>query len=382
MPYPIRNPKTKRLTGKFAAQVKMILPDGKVAEYHVRGFETFASAKLAEDEFRNSLGEVKPKADTGSGTSYREMALDFKASNPGWFRSQTNENRWQVALDYFGDKDVARVRFEQLTAYIEWLAPRLGGRQAPRTKRRYLDAVRKVLRHAWANEKLTKGLPPYPKISDKGKRRGVISWPLERAILGWLDGHGYLVEAFTVRLLASTGMRYGELAMLNRAGPSRIELPPKAEHTGFRLLENETKTDEPRWVALRPELARELRAILAAGGLPKYPHMRHIWNKARDSVGKDRAETLHWLRHTAVTRIKNSGVDLERTKQYVGHSKASVTAGYDHPEMEIQFRDVQIVQRTCGEVLSDEVLGQAAKSLILEATAGIEPTCTVLQTGM
>lgn len=346
MPYAMRNPRTKRLTGKFAAQVRILLPgQTKPAMYHVSGFDTYRAAEQAEELFRNSLGETRPKPAPEGVVSFRECAETFKANNPRWF-NKTNHARYDVVLGYFGEKDVNSVRYDALTKFLAWLQPRLGGGKSNRTQRRYLDAIFKVLGEADNLEILTKGMPKRPKVSDTGMVRKPVGWPLERQILGWLDGHGYLVEAFTVRLLAATGMRFGELRAITAA---KVELTENA--SGFWLYANETKTKRARWVALRVELARELRGILAVRPLPDYAHMRHIWEKARDSVGEHEGQTLHCLRHACVTRALDAKIPELRVKKYIGHSRGSVTAGYDHPEKEKQLADMLPLQQTVGELL-------------------------------
>jgi integrase len=181
-------------------------------------------------------------------------------------------------------------------------------------------------------------------------------------------------SAFLIHVLAATGMRCGELYALR---------PEQFDDRGLSLRPSQTKTKHGRWVPLPPEAVTRLRAIIAAGKLPHRAHLYRIFKSAIELLGESSAYTLHCLRHTCVTRLLQRGVQKLDVGVLVGHRDKSVTSGYYHPSREHLTEQAKKAHNLLGEWLERAETAQAqvvdfAKAV--EATAGIEPASTVLQT--
>jgi integrase len=338
MPYEYRD-RNKRRTGKWVCDAVFSHLDGTRPRHH-KVYDTHAEADRVEKHFR-ATGEILLPDQKLAGKTFAEVADMFVAATPDWGKHRSARQRLQMAKERLGHLDVMLVRFDQLEAYTGFLRAR---KQANRTIIAYLTVVFRVLRYALKKE-LIEGLPAKPEIKNKGRKVPAVTMAQERAIVHWMDRNGYLREAFCIVMLASTGMRCGEFLGLS---PHK-----QIENTGFWLEENETKTEQRRWVPLIPALAQELRLVLRSSGLPDREHLYHILQLAKKAVGECQGVKLHGFRHTTVTRLFDAGVQEIRIKQYVGHSTGSVTMRYDDPDRQALALIAQKVQHTVGEMLEN-----------------------------
>jgi site-specific recombinase XerD len=161
-----------------------------------------------------------------------------------------------------------------------------------------------------------------------------ISEDQEGAVRRWMLQQGHRAEEVCIRFLTATGFRRGELKQL------------KADQIGtdsVRLGADQTKTDEARLVYIEPDLATEMRALLASGQLPDVDRLRYIFKLACKACGYSTELVLHSLRHTTATRLLERGVDIRVVQRFLGHKSIVTTQRYAH--------------------VADDLLREAAKKL-------------------
>jgi integrase len=121
-----------------------------------------------------------------------------------------------------------------------------------------------------------------------------------------------------IRILTVTGMRLGEFLSLELS---------QVEDGWIRLWQ--TKTDRPRSVPIQPDIARQLRHLIAKG-LPKGHQIRRGLSEALKASGGNSSITPHSLRHTTATRLIKSGVNQMVVAKYMGHNSLKTTQRYVH----------------------------------------------------
>lgn len=148
-----------------------------------------------------------------------------------------------------------------------------------------------------------------------------------------------------VMLLATTGLRWGELIALRPKdviGDNRLRITRSySSQTGTF---GATKTHENRTVTTTPEVYHWLREHMAgidreeliweapqAGGPLKPPNGATHWFMAAvrrcqaDDETFPRRFTVHGLRHTAASLMIRSGVNVKLVQRQLGHSSATIT---------------------------------------------------------
>jgi integrase len=339
MAYAERNKRTKKLTGRWVADAQFRRPDGLTVRIH-KAFDTKGQAEGAEAYFR-ATGELPGTPLTGRSDSFASVAERFRSRNPDWLKTHdgtTNAQRLEYAVKRLGHLDIKTIRGEVLDRFVSGLQThRSAGKPlANRTINRYLDAVSLVLRFALERE-LIQGMPHVPRLKNKGKTRDIVSLDMEDRICAALDADAALL----VRVLIETGLRLGELYKLK---------PEQIETDGIQLKAEQTKTNAARWVPIDAVYARRLRDVMASGGLVSKAHLYKQFKKAAAASGDDGGLTLHCLRHTTITRLRESGADGLDIGVIVGHSRKDVTSGYYHPSKEHLSEVVKKVHRRSGEI--------------------------------
>ena len=128
------------------------------------------------------------------------------------------------------------------------------------------------------------------------------------------------------RFLVATGARVGEALNLTWA-----------DIHDNKATFWETKAATPRTVPL----SRQAIAALAfqkgkhpAGPFKtvRYANFRNAWNRAKQrcGLGRDPQVVPHVLRHTCASRLAQSGVDIKRIQEFLGHKTLAMTLRYAH----------------------------------------------------
>lgn len=157
------------------------------------------------------------------------------------------------------------------------------------------------------------------------------------------------MDRLIVLLLASTGMRPGEMAALDvrdvDLGHGTINVDKtmtKAEAGHYRYVQGDTKTPKGRRrLPIPPFLRDGLEELVAGrdGGEPLFTSARgeriiysqwakRVFRPAMDAAGIDpdgRTLTLYSLRHTFASVAIASGADVKTLQELMGHEDATVT---------------------------------------------------------
>ena len=157
------------------------------------------------------------------------------------------------------------------------------------------------------------------------------------------------MDRLIVLLLASTGMRPGEMAALDvrdvdlAHGPINVDKTmTKAEAGHYRYVQGDTKTPKGRRrLPIPPFLRDGLEELVAGrdGGEPLFTSPRgerllyaqwskRVFRPAMAAAGIDpdgRALTLYSLRHTFASVAIAAGADVKTLQELMGHEDATVT---------------------------------------------------------
>lgn len=111
------------------------------------------------------------------------------------------------------------------------------------------------------------------------------------------------------------------------------------ENSGLQraVIFPKTKNGHPRTIPLTKKAEEALDYFLSKGdkyifSSVKYNSYRHVWDRVREHMGhaNDRLFTPHILRHTCASRLVQSGVDLKRVQEWMGHTTFHTTLRYAH----------------------------------------------------
>lgn len=154
-------------------------------------------------------------------------------------------------------------------------------------------------------------------------------------------------------LILEAGLRIGEA--LNLAWRD-VELDALAgSRFGYIRIRDGKSKNARRTIPLTDRAAEMLRnrKELASGELvfssrAGRPYLvtsiNHLHQRARAAVGLSRDFVIHWLRHTMLTRLGESGVDAFTIMRIAGHSSITVSQRYVHPTPEAVERAFERLQ--------------------------------------
>ncbi len=191
------------------------------------------------------------------------------------------------------------------------------------TVNRKLAAMSKLLRKHYRAGGIDR-LPDFQKLPERNGRIRFLSRDEEMFLFAALDVQD---ETFgnLGRFLIDTGARIGEAI--------NLRWPDIHEKTATFW---ETKAHTPRSVPLtnRALQVLENQRSFPAGPFAsvRYPNFRNAWLKARKKVGlsSDPQVVPHILRHTCASRLAQSGVDIKRIQEFLGHRTLAMTLRYAH----------------------------------------------------
>jgi integrase len=191
---------------------------------------------------------------------------------------------------------------------------RPGSRMSPKTINRYLAALSGVLSYAYARHYI----PAVPHIEWQEESPGRLEYLTEAQVEHLLS---VLVpeDALCLLILVSTGLRAGEFFSLK---------PHQIEDGWVRLWD--TKNNQPRSVPIDPGDARELRALLEAGTLPKHDRFYDHFKAACKTAGYSAGLCVHSLRHTTGTWLAIKDGRGPVIQRLLGHSDYRTTQKYIH----------------------------------------------------
>ncbi len=209
---------------------------------------------------------------------------------------------------------------DELTAHFR----RNGNRNS--TINRKFASLSKILRKHYRNGGLS-SLPEFRKLPERNARIRFLSHEEEEQLLKQLEVQDSRYAQLS-RFLVESGARVGEALQLNW---SDIE-------AGYATFW-ETKSYRPRTVPLSNRANHVLKRVRVDGGRKSGPfhdiayfRFRNSWNTAKEQtlMRQDRQVVPHVLRHTCASRLAQSGVDIKRIQEFLGHRTLSMTLRYAH----------------------------------------------------
>jgi integrase len=154
----------------------------------------------------------------------------------------------------------------------------------------------------------------------------------EQLLIAHWTRKGLLREAFTVRVLCASGLRWGEFEELE---PHMVQITTRRDGTQIGWIKlDKTKTNSPRDVPIPHAMAGELKALIANGPRPNYARFRTQFDAAKKVLGLAPKLTIHGMRHATATRLMKAGAHQEKIRNFMGHKAASTTQKYEHVEAE------------------------------------------------
>jgi integrase len=273
-----------------------------------------------------------------------EVAVDWLESR-GLMKRKTraaDNTAWKQHIEpRFGRLPVASITTADVSA---WVGRMVADGRAPSTASRYLASLRSLLEFARQDGRTAANAAATAKVPRSGRVRREPQFLSRDQIAELMDAAtGRYVDV--IKVLALTGMRWGELAGL-RVG-DRIRVPGQglrlqravlaSSDTG-ELYEDTLKNHAARTVPLVAELVPILDSWSAGksddqwvfpapegGPLSESNWKRAVqWPKAKTAIGK-RTFRVHDLRHTCASLWLAGGADPKVLQRILGHASAAMT---------------------------------------------------------
>jgi integrase len=334
-----------------------------------RRFKTLQDAKDYET-FCKLMGREPPTIDEGiseGGPTFAQVAEQCKAAGgpKGKWKAERDCSVIQ-RVDYCVVEvgaypigyvhDHAQELADKIVASLDRaVGPGKKHRLSNATKNRYVNSgYGAVLTYAY-KKRLIPSRPPLDLLDEvtSRKERDALNLGQDEVIVRLMREAGHTVEATCVEALIETGLRSGELRNL---APEQVTIEQVMDEDGtlvpvgaIALRKGQTKNNGSRLVAFTPEVAREIKAIVAAGKMPTKDRLLDSFKLAVKSAGYTGNLVIHSLRHTRVTRMRKSGITEEIRMKLVGHTGKTVHRGYDHVDLEDQLQVMKKVQDYAGK---------------------------------
>jgi integrase len=282
--------------------------------------------KKREDYQNRLIGVAEGKTLADLATPYRDYQ---KAKEHDLV---TIEARLKNLLAYFGTTALEDIE-ERADAYV--LARRAAG-VVNSTINREIAVLNHMLHLAWRRFKMLRHRPFIERLTEAGPRERELSEAEEAKLLA-VCGQDIrdLIEAGLM-----TGMREGELLALTRAqvdlAERLINFPPTKKGLKRLMPINE------RLYYLLCRRCACLSPDALVFSLASQPWQRwHIRNRLAVAIRKAGIPAIrfHDLRHTAASRLRRAGADMDHIRKVLGHRGIQTTQGYVHYEAE-QLRPI------------------------------------------
>jgi integrase len=309
-----------KLTGHWYGEVKV---KASGARYRKR-FETKREAEAYEAYVKATGTEPEGRGEKLLGPTLKDMATQMQAKRKST-RDPSGDRRLAWIIDRIGHMPMSAIGTVTLDRLVEDLEKRpaqMAGKDkiTDSTINRYLSAVSAVFTYACCRvEDLRR--PKFPWRKTKGSRTHWFSEAQEDTLVPFMVSQGWVAEALALRVLCATGMRWGEFEGLE----------PHQCQPEWVLLD-ETKTDTPRDIPIDEDLARELKAMVVSGTLPKYLTMRRHLAAGVKACGYSPKLGIHNTRHGTATRLIKQGESPAIVQKFLGHKDLKTTMKYTHVE--------------------------------------------------
>jgi integrase len=257
----------------------------------------------------------------------------------------TKDKREPRRLTAWWNKRIGNMKLGDVSPMVLTKHLRAFDDAAPATFNHYLTAVSRLFRYAADNHLMTTNparLVRRRKVSNDGTGRA-LDIEESRKLFAACDASTNTTAALAIRLALECGPRQGEIL---RAKARDFDA---AKST---LLLRDTKNGTDRTIGLPAALVARLREHLRVRPLDDdrlfrltVAQLDNEWRRIRAKAEMSWRPRFHDLRHSALTRIANSGATLAEMKAVSGHKTAQMVLRYMHTDK----APVALIQRAALE---------------------------------
>jgi integrase len=249
----------------------------------------------------------------------------------------TRNHTWNAHVrDKWGERQVTKV---EPAAVKAWVADMKDSGVGVPTIENALGVLRMVLADAQSDNRLLRN--PCDGIKAPKRQHKARAYLTHEQVEQLASAVGD--DGLVVRLLAYTGLRWGEMADLKVAAVDatrrRLQVSSSVAEVGGRLVWKSPKDHERRSVPYPAFLADQLDEVMAGKGrddllLPSVDGTvlrgstwrPRVFNPARDGLGSEFPKvTPHDLRHTAASLVVSAGGNVLALARMLGHESPKMT---------------------------------------------------------
>jgi integrase len=303
---------------------------------HTRRFKYKADAKDWLKQITRGGVDIAPPV-TGEWTVAQQFSQWIRKADIAQTTRATRQHTWRAHVsDKWGDLQLTKVSPPDVKAWVSDLVD--AGTGVP-TIENALGVLRMVLKDAADDGRLIRN--PCEGINAP-KRQHKSRAYLTHQQVEQLATAAREVDGLVVRLLAYTGLRWGEMAALTVGSVDmlrrRLQITEAVAEADGRLEWKSPKDHERRSVPFPVFLADELGKQMVGkgrddlvcsaskGGPLRVSHWRpRVFNVARDSLKDFPKVTPHDLRHTAASLAVSAGGNVLALARMLGHEDPSLT---------------------------------------------------------
>lgn len=320
---------------------------GRGKQYRARYVDTsgqehtkrFKYKREADEWLKNvtrSGADIAPSV-TGKWSVAQQFSLWIRKADIAETTKATRNHTWNAHVsDKWGDVQVTKVDPASVKAWVADMKD--AGTGAP-TIENALGVLRMVMADAQSDSRILRN--PCDGVKAPKRQHKARAYLTHEQVEQLATAVGD--DAMVVRLLAYTGLRWGELAALKVSAVDvkrrRLQVDGSVAEVGGRLVFKAPKDHERRAVPFPAFLGDELTKAMAGkgrddlvlssanGGVLRVSTWRpRVFNIARDGLGEEFPKvTPHDLRHTAASLVVSAGGNVLALARMLGHESPKMT---------------------------------------------------------
>ena len=265
-------------------------------------------------------------------TKYVAMSTELKTGWKKYAGLKPEDTQFQHALEFFGEKSLKDITTSDVEDFRRKLLTRKVGKHQlkPASANRYVSMLRAAFYWAMANG--LAGSNPVIELADKMLKEAPIATrvlkrdeqdKLLKCLPTWLR--------LAVIFCLQTAARRGDVVNLTWKSVNRSHVEFLETKEGKKRAVSLSKDAKSILDALRPENAKPDACVFEPSTSRKTLafNIRREWDRAVRTCAIPRIR-FHDLRHTALTRLVESRVDLTTVMQIAGHASLKTTQKYLH----------------------------------------------------
>jgi integrase len=303
---------------------------------HTRRFKYKADAKDWLKQITRGGVDIAPPV-TGEWTVAQQFSQWIRKADIAQTTRATRQHTWRAHVsDKWGDLQLTKVSPPEVKA---WVADLVDAGTGVPTIENALGVLRMVLKDAVDDGRLIRN--PCEGINAPKRQHNSRAY-LTHQQVEQLATAAREVDGLVIRLLAYTGLRWGEMAALTVGSVDmlrrRLQITEAVAEADGRLEWKSPKDHERRSVPFPAFLADELGGqmlgkgrddlvfMASKGGPLRVSHWRpRVFNPARDSLEDFPKVTPNDLRHTAASLAVSAGGNVLALARMLGHEDPSLT---------------------------------------------------------